>query len=116
MCVPVCVFVSGYVWVRGHRVFVLAPGGVAVGAHISVCCGVCVCVPCTWFVDLASAPFTVCLSQCVSQVCDPVRSWLSCVACECACVGEGRQGHGLPFTRAVMDGMGGSSKDACGHM
>lgn len=68
MCGPVCVFVSGSVWVRGHRVFVLAVDKVAPGVHVS---GVCVCVrvPCTWFVDMPRCPFQhVLVSVCLRYV------------------------------------------------
>lgn len=43
MCVPVCVFVSGSVCAWGHRVFILTTDTVALGVHVSVCRGVCVC-------------------------------------------------------------------------
>lgn len=61
MCVLVCVFVSGYVWVRGYCVFVFVMDKVVLGVYVSVCRGVCVCVLCIWFVDMFFVFFNVCL-------------------------------------------------------
>lgn len=91
-------FVSGYVWVRGHRVVVLAVDQVALGVHVSVCRGVRARVfraHGLWI--CASVPFNMCSYQCVSKVRDLVHCSLFCVAREWACVGVG-----VPFMEAVV--------------